>query len=153
MTYAYTPDEHRDAAEAIKTLVRKHPQPSPRPPGWGEIGLYGAPNEFDLAKAALDAVLPGYTQRARAEALGDAVDVIEDSDDKTEALERVQMLRQDVARAAALAAPAEPTPLCRETLDQNGVTYRCSMLSGHDENFHQGVPLPLAWTAPPVEQP
>lgn len=56
-----TDDELIKGAEAIKTLVKKHPAPA-RPPGWGEIGPYGLPNEFDITKVALDAVLPTHDQ-------------------------------------------------------------------------------------------
>lgn len=64
---------------------------------------------------------------------------------------RKQAIKTAIEQTLSKREASTERSLCRETLNQYGVTYYCSMLKGHDENFHEGVPLPVSWAVDPVE--
>lgn len=120
----YTPDEPRDVQDDILTALINDARVT-------------APM-IEPFKDALDAVLPGHDRRIQAETLRDA------ADDYDGLWPSVRTWLQD--RAAALAAPVEPT-------ECNDECMRTGFCVCDDGRVWNDCPMHGAHPAPPVEQP
>lgn len=133
----YTPEELQEGAHALI-----HAPLEEAPYDIDELsGLLSYPNLETFAALVLDAVLPGYTQRIQAQLLtyesrGFQMAHDHDPDHKVSFAEVSRLL---AVRAAALAAPVEPTPLLTPTPEQR--------------ETHRKYAATVDVTAPPVEQP